>query len=378
MIDKIIKLRRELHQFPELSGNEYQTAARIRRFINRHHPTTILDKLGGAGFAAIYEFGGIGPTIAVRCELDALPITEQNDLPYNSKVEGVSHKCGHDAHMSIVAGLIFWLKKQRFNAGKVILLFQSAEETGKGAFHMMSDPRMDDLAIDFIFALHNIPGEPLHRIIMTDKGFSAEVISFSLALVGKESHASEPENGINPAHGLSRLVNQFSRLEVNHPNDEHFALLTPVHITLGQKSYGVSPARAELHYTIRTWSTTAMKQLRNEIDKRVSQICQEDQLKFEFQWFEHFAATVNDPKCNQYILKAAKGKGLETYQRPTPFKFGEDFGWFSQKYKGAMFGLGAGVHAPALHHANYDYPDEITATGIRVFTEIIQQIMLGH
>ena len=133
MLGKIKNLRKELHQNPELSEKEVETAARIKNFIKENHKTHIVDKIGGTGLAVVYDFPNDGATVMIRCELDALPITETNSFDHKSKNNGVSHKCGHDGHMSIVAGLIFWIKEKKFQHGKIILLFQPAEELGTGA-----------------------------------------------------------------------------------------------------------------------------------------------------------------------------------------------------------------------------------------------------
>lgn len=127
--------------------------------------------------AAIYEYSNDGPVIVIRCELDALPIEESLPLKYRSKNPGVSHKCGHDGHMAIVAGLIFWLETTSFKKGKIILLFQPAEETGEGAAGVLNDQRFLKLHPDYIFALHNIPGQPLHSIIIVKNKFCAAVQS---------------------------------------------------------------------------------------------------------------------------------------------------------------------------------------------------------
>lgn len=375
MISEIINLRKELHKNPELSGLEINTANRVRTFIETHYPTKIIDKIGGTGLAVIYEFSKTGPSIAIRCELDALPIEEENQFDHRSKTKGVSHKCGHDGHMSIVSGLIFWIKEQSFNFGKIILLFQPAEETGKGAFKVLEDKKFQKLGIDYIFALHNIPGESIHSIISMNQGFSAEVQSFSISVKGKKSHASEPENGINPANGISEIINELSKLNINNPLNENFAILTPVFLNMGQKSYGVSPANGELHYTIRTWSTDKMERLKLKIEAIFKRICDAKKLKYDTKWFEHFPASQNDFECNNLVLEAAKSNGFKMIERPYPFKFGEDFGWFSKKYKTAMFGLGSGENCPALHHSNYDFPDEIIETGIDMFKTIILKIM---
>lgn len=375
MINEIKALRKKLHQNPELSGLETHTAALIKSFVEEHNPTTIIEKIGGNGIAVVYKFSDEGATVAIRCELDALPIEEANEFSHRSLVKGVSHKCGHDGHMSIVAGLIFWIKNQAFKTGKIVLLFQPAEETGEGAFKVIEDKRFLALNIDYFFALHNIPGKPLHHIIAIQKGFSAEVQSFLVELTGRECHAAEPENGINPAMAISEIVASLTDLNVSAPKDENFAILTPVHINMGQKSYGISPAKGELHYTIRTWTPESMLHLKLEIETIIERICQKYEVKFNFDWFEYFPATINDVDCNKMVIEAAKGNNFQLIESPYPFKFGEDFGWFSQRYRAAIFGIGAGEHTPVLHDATYDFPDEIIKTGMDMFQAIISKIL---
>lgn len=371
MISGIKQLRKELHQYPELSGSESDTSRRIQEFIKSYKPTKIIDQLGGNGFAAVYEFSDPGPVIAIRCELDALPIQEENQFDHRSNIPGVSHKCGHDGHMAIVAGLIFWIREQSFKSGKIILLFQPAEETGQGAYEVLQDERFRALDIDYIFALHNIPGEPLHSIISMDQGFSAEVQSFAIEVKGRESHASEPEVGINPAGAISEMVAVLDKLNNHAPENEDFTILTPVYLNMGQKSYGISPANGELHYTIRTWSPEKMIHLKSEIEAVFNAVCTRHGLTFKTRWFEHFPASRNEAECVQFVIKAAAEQGFDIMERLYPFKFGEDFGWFSQKYKSAMFGLGAGLETPALHEPDYDFPEALIETGIKMFSKII-------
>lgn len=372
---ELLNLRKELHKNPELSSFEFETSNRIRKFVEKHNPSSIIENVGETGLAVIYKYKKKGKSITIRCELDALPIQEDNQFSHQSKTEGVSHKCGHDGHMAIVSGLIFWIKNQSFESGKIILLFQPAEETGKGAYQIIKDKKFKELQTDYYFALHNIPKEPLHSIILIEKGFSAEVQSLIIKVKGKESHAAEPENGINPAVGISDIIRIMSELSVNYPEDENFTVLTPVHINMGQKSYGISPAKGELHYTLRTWSNEKMLILKTQIEAVVKKTCHVHKLEYEVEWLEYFPASNNNITCNNYIEKAAQENKFKIIKRPYPFKFGEDFGWFSKKYKTAMFGLGAGIDTPALHNADYDFPDEIIETGISMFKSIISNIM---
>ena len=375
MIEELIKLRKEIHQHPELSGQEIATSKRIINFIKSHSPTKIIDNIGGHGLAVVYEFGQGGPTVMIRCELDALPIEENNTFDYTSIHKGVSHKCGHDGHMAIVAGLAFWIKAQNFRAGTVILLFQPAEETGKGAFNVIQDPKFKRLKPDFIFALHNLPGEPMHTVLVRQGCFSALVQSTIITLTGKESHASEPENGLNPTLALSEIINELSTLNHYSAEDEDFAILTPVHITLGEPSYGISPGKAEIHYTLRTWNAAKMEALEQRIYEITRKNCKDHGLQFKLAWLEYFPETTNNTECYTMIKNAATANAFEIKEKHFPLKFGEDFGWFSQHFKAAIFGLGAGVHTPSLHHADYDFPDELIETGINMFKRIIAGIL---
>lgn len=375
MLDKVKKLRKTLHRFPELSGEEVETARKIRDFVKEYQPTKIIEGLGGNGLAVVYDFADDGPCIMIRCELDALPILETNTFDHQSTQPGVSHKCGHDGHMAIVAGLSSWLQAKNFPRGKVVLLFQPAEETGKGGPAVLADPRFRALKPDYIFALHNIPGVPLGRIIPLKKQFSATVQSLAISLSGKTAHAAEPENGINPAAAIASLVQTFEKLMIADPLEEDFALLTPVHIHMGQKAYGVSAGQGELHYTIRTWTEERMHQLQTDMKNSIQQICHQHGLRYIIDYFDYFPAARNDEFCNEVVLIAENRIELGLFERSYAFKFGEDFGWFAREYKAAMFGLGAGEDQPALHHADYDFPDELLESGMRIFQEIIVTIL---
>lgn len=372
MYSELYHLRKDLHQHPELSGLEKETARRIVAFITaRHPPAELIAGIGGHGLAFVYDYPADGPTVMLRCELDALPIQEPQGLAHRSRTAGTSHKCGHDGHMSIVAGVALWLRSQLFTRGRVVLFFQSAEETGKGAEAALRDERFLALAPDYVFALHNIPGAPLHEIILTPGLFSPTVQSLAIFLEGREAHASEPEHGVNPSYAIAALIGKLAELNVPDPQRKEFALLTPVHIAVGQRAYGISPGSGELHYTIRTWTEAEMEGLKQRIKEVVEKTAADHGLDWHVDWFEYFPATVNDAKCRELVLSAARANGFPVTERATPFPFGEDFGWLSRNHRVAMFGLGAGVDCPALHHAEYDFPDEITETGIKQFGTLI-------
>lgn len=374
-IEKVKLLRKDLHRHPELSGQEIETAQRIRKFMEEHHDAKIITDIGGNGLAAIHEFSNSGPNIVIRCELDALPIEEANDFDYRSINHGISHKCGHDGHMAIVAGLGFWLKEQDFKEGKVILLFQPAEETGTGAPDVLKDDRFNELNPDYIFALHNIPRQPTHSIITLNGNFSSTVLSVAIQLKGKESHAAEPEQGINPAMCMAELTQKFNGLNNNDPAKEDFILCVPIYSSMGVKSYGISAGFSEIHYTLRTKDVEEMEMLKKEVDRILSEVCPKHKLEHTAAYFDYFPTVINDRFCNQLIVETAKTYNYDLIQKSIPYRFGEDFGWFSKKYKAAMFGVGAGLQTPSLHQANYDFPEEIIETGMNMFKGIIESIL---
>jgi len=372
MIEQLIALRREIHRFPELSSYEFETAQRIVNFLTPFEPDEIITELGTTGVAAVYDFGDPQTTIMIRCELDALPIQEINAFEYRSTIDSVSHKCGHDGHMVIVAGLAKWLQKADLQNVRVVLLFQPAEETGEGAPAILSDPKFEDIIPDYIFALHNLPGFPMHQVVTTGSEFTSTVQSVSISLHGKESHAAEPEKGLNPALAMADLTNRFNELIITDLSSNNFRLITPVFSSMGSKDYGVSPADGELHLTIRTWTPEIMQQLMDDIADVSAEVSRKYKLNHELLWFDYFTATKNDHYCNSIIKKAASSNNLESIFQDHPFKFGEDFGVFTQRYPGAMFGLGSGLDTPALHNPDYDFPDEIIETGILMFKKIIE------
>lgn len=366
--------RKELHRNPELSGYEEQTAKRVVAFLQNYQPDEIITNIGGHGVAAIYKGKKSGKTTLFRCELDALPIQETNEFDYKSNVDGISHKCGHDGHIAILCGLAAILSADRPKKGAVVLLFQPAEEDGSGAEKVYNDSKFKQLEPDNVFALHNLPGFPEGQIIVKNGTFSCAVKSVIIKLSGITSHAGEPENGVNPALAISEIINAFNSMIQPDLDRSDYFLLTPIHIRMGEKAYGVSAGDAEVHYTIRSSSNHQMDLNAKLLEEIIVSISSHFKLKSAVEWIQPFRANENSPKAVDMIRKAAEEEQLEILEKSTPFSWGEDFGIFTEHYTGAMFGLGAGINVPALHNPDYDYPDEISSTGISIFYKICQAI----
>ena len=370
----LTNFRKKLHQFPELSDNEQQTAQAVVEELKRCNPTTIITKLGGYGVAAVFNGDLKGKTILFRAELDALPIVEENSFEHRSKQEGISHKCGHDGHATILIGLARVFKKKPLLKGKVILLFQPSEENGKGAKAVLEDEKFKSIQPDFVFSLHNVPDFKKGTIVVKNNSFTPSVTSLKIALKGKTSHAAEPENGVNPDIALQEILIAIKSLANNNLESETFAVITTIYATLGSKDYGISADYAELHFTIRCWTVTQLNHLKEKITAIIKISSEKHQLKHALDWIYEFDSTNNDSKAVDYIRKAAINNSFKIIEKKRPFKWGEDFGAFTQKSNGAMFGLGSGKNTPALHNPDYDFPDEITPYGVQMFYEILKLI----
>ncbi len=373
-IQQLTKFRHQLHQNPELSGLEFKTSERIITFLKKHKPSEIIYPIAETGIIAVFNGMDSGSKTLIRCELDALPIDEINTFEHKSNISGVSHKCGHDGHMTILCGVAALLSESKKFNGNVYLLFQPAEENGEGAKKIMNDPLFENIKPDFVFSLHNLPGFSLGQIVVKNQTFSCAVNSIIIKLTGKTAHAGEPENGINPALAISEIITKFNKKIQSDISTETFCLINPIYINMGKKAYGVSAGFGEVHFTVRSNSNKNMDKIEADLIKLVIEIAQKHQLISEINWTQQFRANENNFQTVELIKKAAKTNNFDLIEKETPFSWGEDFGLFTEHFPGAMFGLGAGKDVPALHNPDYDFPDELIPFGVKMFHQIIKEI----
>ena len=370
----LIDLRHTLHKHPEVSWEEHKTREQIRQYVEQARPDQVIE-LAKTGILFIFDSGKPGPTVLFRSELDALPIREINeDIPYKSNIEGQGHKCGHDGHATVVAGTARYFGKNRPRRGKVVCLFQPAEEVGEGAQAILDDENWN-LEPDWVFALHNIPGVPMHQIIVRDQIFTPSVKSVIINLRGRTAHAAEPEHGIPPGPMVADILQMSREWTINKAEQDDFCVITPIQIQLGEEAFGTAAGEAVVKLTIRVWSEAQMKALTERLSDWLTATATKHGLEIDWTWTQVFRTTRNAPEANDLIRQIANQESLELVEKEDPFKWGEDFGLFTQQFKGAMFGLGAGEDTPALHNPDYDFPDEILETGIKMFTRIGEQIL---
>ena len=372
--DTFYQIRRELHQHPELSGHEARTARFVEDKLQAFHPTKVIRHVGGHGLLVEYFFSEDGPTVLFRADMDAVAVQEPDDIPHHSQTPGVAHKCGHDGHTTILLRFARMLSEHPLTKGRILLLFQPAEENGSGSKAVLDTKVLDYYKIDKAFALHNIPGYPASAVLCKEDSFTCAVVSVSITLTGKTSHAAEPQKGISPIPATLNIVDELLRWNNTDIQSDDYFLSTIVEIHVGEEAYGVSAGNSIIRATLRAKTDKLLHQHAQQLKELVATECKRTpDLQHEMEWLEPFSANENDPQSVGMIKNAALRNNLPYIELQTPFSWGEDFGLFTQQYKGAIFGLGSGENCAPLHSPQYDFPDEVIETGATLFYTIAEE-----
>ena len=364
--------RQTLHSLAELAGNETKTAYQITKWLWECKPTEIIQNIGGHGVVAIFDSKNPGMEIVFRAELDALPIPETMDIEYASITNGVAHKCGHDGHMMHLIAVAAYIKENPLTSGKVTLLFQPSEETGEGAKAILDDPSFSIDEKAKMYALHNLPGFPKHAIITRKGVFASASTGLILKLKGKTAHAAQPETGKSPINAVKEILDKVDEISQSQSNNKG-TVITVIHVIVGEKAFGTSPADAEICFTIRAPENHQLDEIKSSIVKLGEVISKNEGLTFSHEEVESFNATINNDVLVDEVTRVAQKLSLEIISADVPFRWSEDFGLFTGHFDGVLFGLGAGIKAPNLHDYSYDYPDELLLTGASILIGILHE-----
>ena len=332
--------------------------------------------LGGHGVAAVWNGAAPGETVLFRAELDALPIDEVGQPEWRSTIPNKGHMCGHDGHMTILMALARLISRKRPATGRVILMFQPAEENGSGAAAVLADPRFAALKPDWAFALHNMPGVPMGHATLRTGTMMCASQGMKVLLTGKTSHASMPETGTSPVHAVARLIPALLALGPGGPLDEHFRMVTITHTRIGEPAFGISPGYGELWAKLRTRDDGPMAAMRAAAEALVREEAARDGLAVAFATQDDFAATVNDADAITRLTSALDALNIPHDDRNLPLRGSEDFGRFGvDGTKMAMMFLGSGERHPQLHNPDYDFPDSLIPLGATLFERVMTDIL---
>ena len=374
-ITELVTFRRHLHRRPELSGEEEWTAAEIRQALEWLQPEKVLGGLGGLGVAAVFAGAESGPTVLFRAELDALPITEASGADWQSETEGKGHLCGHDGHMAMLLGFGRLLARRPVRRGRVVLMFQPAEEDGSGARAVVADPRYAAITPDWAFAIHNEPGLPFGHVATRAGLMNCASRGLAITLSGRTSHAAEPELAVSPVPLIGPVTQGLEALGPGGDLDDGFRLVTITHVRAGEPTFGITPGDAQIFATLRAGDDDAIAEIDSAARAVVDSLCAPHGLTAAYGTHDDFAASVNDAEATAVAVSALAALDIPHGGDGLPMRASEDFGVFGWAAKSAMLCLGPGERHPALHQPDYDFPDDLIPVGARIFDRIARDLL---
>lgn len=353
----------ELHMHPELSYEEYETTERIKRELAAAG-IEILQIPLKTGVAAIVRGAKPGKTYGLRCDIDALPIEEETDLPYKSKTPGKMHACGHDFHTAAVFGAALLLQERKEELqGNVKILFQPAEESSHGAETVLETGVFSDVTA--IFGLHTAAYLPVGTLGIRAGSVMAAVDRFELNITGTGCHGGHPDEGVDTILVAASVIQAFQSIVGRNLNPFHTGVVSVTRIN-GGNTWNVIPDKVELEGTVRSME----KDDRIFIERRMREIAEHTAAAYganaELLWYPGPPATVNEKAWSAFAQKVAEESGFEVVPQRNSTG-GEDFAFYLEKIPGCFINVGTGVGYPN-HHPKF-YADEAALTPAAEYLE---------
>ncbi len=371
---QLIEFRRDLHRNPELSSQESRTAALIAE---RLASLDFRVQTGVGGYGIVAELAGSaeGPTIALRADMDALPIQEETNLPYASQVTGVMHACGHDVHTAVLLGAATILNRFRAHIkGTVRFIFQPAEETLTGAERMIQEGVL--LGVDEIYGLHNLPTLAAGRFAAKSGAFMAAIDRIEMRIQGKGGHGSMPDQCIDPIVASAAII-----MGIQTAVSREIAPIEPAVVSIGSIHGGtannVIPDTVELTGTVRTFSSEARRQMPGRLQRIAEQIAGGYRCDVEMRYISQVPGVVNHDACKENVRRAVELLFDEGhYSEALPTMGGEDFSLYLERVPGCFFWLGSGnadgsgvLHG--LHSSKYTVDEACIGYGAALFAALM-------
>ena len=374
--EQLKKWRHDLHQIPESAFEEEKTSQYVANELEKMG-YKVNRNIGKTGIIATMTLGDSKKSIALRADMDALQMEEKGNPPYKSTHINRMHACGHDGHMATVLGAAKLIAERKKFNGTVVLVFQPAEEPGKGAKAMLDDGMLEKFSIDEIYGLHNMPGIPSGKIFMKAGGIMGSEDNFIIKIKGKGSHSSSPYMGVDPLVVASEIILALQTIVSRNINSNDVAVIscTELH-TDGIRN--AIPTNVEIKGDTRSFKPEIQKLLETRMKEVCEGVCKVHGAKCEFEYTHEFSPTVNWKECVEVAAQAAENVvGIENVNRNcVPWMASEDFGTFLQKIPGCFVFLGSGKSKNVeenimLHNSIYDYNDDVLEIGAKYFAEII-------
>ncbi|MCA0756001.1 amidohydrolase [Paenibacillus sp. N4] len=368
--ERLKEIRRRLHEHPELSHEEYETTASIERWLSEAG-IRIADY--GLKTGVIAEVGGLngGPVVAVRADIDALPIQEETGLPFASKLAGKMHACGHDFHTAAVLGTAFLLKeRERELQGTVRFLFQPAEEKAKGARELIDSGALK--GVRAVFGMHNKPDLPVGTVGVKSGPVMAAADGFVVEVLGRGTHAAVPEAGIDPIVTAAHIITALQSVVSRNVGALESAVISVTRLHAGS-AWNVIGEKAVFDGTIRTFSEEVRIKVRDRFEQVVRSVAAAFGAEARIKWLEGPPAVVNDAKWAAAAARAASELGL-TAVEPAPSPAGEDFAFYLKETEGVFVFMGTdGPHE--WHHPAFDLDEAALPAAAAFFASLAEDAL---
>lgn len=369
LASQLIEVRRNLHRQPELAYEEFRTTEKLREWLTIAQ-IHILDLPLETGLIA--EIGqGNGPIVAIRCDIDALPIEEQTELAFASEIPGKMHACGHDFHTAVILGAAMLLKEHESELpGKVRVLFQPAEETGHGAESVLASGGLE--AVAAIFGLHNSPDLPTGAFGTRTGALTAGVDRFEITVKGVGAHAATPEKGVDTIVTAAQIITSLQTIvsRQNNSLDPVVLSVTQIH---GGFTWNVLPERVELEGTVRTYNEEIRRHIPSQMTRIIEGIAAGAGAEAQLHWYPGPPATVNHGEWADFAKAVALDAGYDVHELPLQMG-GEDFSFYLQQIPGAFVNIGTGPAYP-LHHPRFDVDEAAILPAAKYFASLAERAL---
>ncbi len=360
--DKIVALRRDIHCEPELGFDTEKTAAKVLAALDGL-PLDLETGVAQNGIVATLEGEGGGPTVALRADMDALPIQEETGLPFASEIEGKMHACGHDGHTSMLVGAVHVLSGMRDRLGGTIkFVFQPAEEGGGGGKVMVDEGVADD--VSSIFALHLWPGLPFGKVATKAGPIMAAADAFEMEVRGSGGHGAMPHLAADAVVMAAQIVTALQTVVSREVDPVEPAVLTVGEIGAGT-AFNIIPEKARIGGTVRTLDPDLRKMMPERIEELARGVAKGMRGDVDLDYTFSYPVTVNDEDAAARALSVADDLfgGDSVLELPNPSMGGEDFAYFLEKVPGAFIWLGVGEDASGLHTSRFAFDEDILPRG---------------
>ncbi|MHC4821876.1 MAG: M20 metallopeptidase family protein [Planctomycetota bacterium] len=370
-LERLVAFRHDLHRHPELRYQEERTAGKVEEALHGSGYST--RRMAGTGVVADT---GEGPAVALRGDMDALPLQELNEFEHRSTIDGRMHACGHDGHTTILLGtaLVLAAARERLQ-GNVRFLFQPAEEGGGGAAKMRDEGALE--GVDRVFGIHNWPRIPLGKVGVRSGPMMAAAALFKVRVIGKGGHGSQPQDAKDPVLAAAQIVTLAQSLVARESHPLHPAVLSVCTIH-GGTATNIIPDDVEFSGTIRTLDDDQADMLGRRLKELAEGVASASGLSIEYEYERYYPVTRNHDEETTLVKEIAGevfGEDAVT-DEGLPTMGAEDFSFFLQQRPGAYWFLGGGGDGRTnsmCHSSDYDFNDDLILPGVRMYLRLVER-----